>query len=70
MESSMALTVSHWETQVAHKLEYWQFMETRDKWYNFLETTQNKLLKKPMFEKTLLENLRFPKWNFTNLVFR
>lgn len=42
MESSMALTVSHQETHVAHELEYWQFTETRDKWctaYNLIETT-------------------------------
>lgn len=69
MESSMVLTVSHWETQVAHKLEYWQFTETRDKWYtayNLVETTTKKA---PMFQNTLPENLSFPKWNFANFVF-
>lgn len=33
------------ETQVAHKLEYWQFVETRDKWctaYKLIETTTEK----------------------------
>lgn len=45
MKSSMALTVSHQETQVAHKLEYWKFTETRDEWctaYNLIETMTRK----------------------------